>query len=172
MTKVYLFSKIYDIKLRLNKINIDNKNKEAFMIEDTSMIEDTPKNGDSAGHEQISQNNTKGYFWTPKDVVIFSFGILGSLLLLLIVGVVSVAGSLFFVGSMLNEPIKSQISSFEANIDEKVNSLERKIDDMAEQNKEFQENMTEQNKEFQENMAQQNKEFQEKMVALIKTRSN
>ncbi len=129
------------------------------------MIEDTPKNGDSAGHEQISQNNTKGYFWTPKDVVIFSFGILGSLLLLLIVGVVSVAGSLFFVGSMLNEPIKSQISSFEAKLDEKFDSL-------AEQNKEFQEAMIERNEKFEKAMIERSEKFEDTVIDIVRASNN
>ncbi len=106
------------------------------MSDNQSMhIEDTPKNGDSAGHRQISQKNTDEKIFSQKEVLNFSYGILSNLLLLLVVGVVSVAGSLFFIGNMFTAPIKEEITEIKVQI----NGIETKIDNMAEQNKKFQE---------------------------------
>ncbi len=51
-----------------------------------------------------------------------------------IFGIFGVVASLFYIGDILNDPIRTQISHIEQRIDD----VEDKIDDMAKQNEEFQ----------------------------------
>ncbi len=127
------------------------------MSDNQSMhIEDTPKNGDSAGHEQNSQKSTVESFLSffQSDLVkavCFIFGVVVSLGVFLLIGFVSVVSGLFMVGDRLNTPIKAQISSFESKID---NRFDR---------------MDEQNEKFQKEMIKRNEMFENTVIEIIKT---
>ncbi len=106
-------------------------------------LEDTPVNGDPSGYESISQNNTKKSFLSFFDsdivkAIAFLLGTLGSLFLILLFGVVSVSGSLYFIGNLLNAPIKDQMSAIKVqvnSIEQKFDSIEVKLNNMDKQNK-------------------------------------
>ena len=127
------------------------------MSDNQSMhIEDTPKNGDSGGHEQTSQQSKMESFLSffQSDLVkavSFIFGVIVSLGVFLLIGFVSVVSGLFMVGDRLNTPIKAQISSFESKIDDRFDRIDERIE------------------KFQKEMIERNERFENTVIEIIRT---